>query len=313
MDSNKKRSMKASIIIPAFNRWEYTKKCLESLFLHLNEDVEEIIVVNNGSTDQTKKELEKEHRVKAIINSKNLLFAKACNQGAAAARGGVLVFLNNDTKVTKNWLKPILTCLQKPGNAIAGPKLVFPDGSLQHGGTVISNDLTPRHLHYRGNSDSEYVNKARYFQSMTGACMAVKSDVFMKVNGFDEEYQNGLEDVDLCLRVSKLGYKICYAPDSTVIHYESVSEGRFNYNKHNSELFLKLWTGKIKPDEEKYLKEDGFSWFKIKRNHLENIFAGGSLYDWRRGPLFQVAKWIYLFPRRIKRLISNQKSSQEIK
>ena len=96
--------------------------------------------------------------------------------------------------------------------------------------------------------------------------MAVKKTIFSQVEGFDESYINGLEDVDLCLKIREKGYKIIYCPESVVTHHEAVSQGRFKEVGHNEQLFLKKWKDKIKPDEERHYKEDGLGkLYSLKR------------------------------------------------
>jgi GT2 family glycosyltransferase len=109
---------KLSIVIPVWNNWDFTKNCLKDLS-HLK-DVE-IIVVDNGSTDETNKELQN-FNVEVITIKKNLGFAKACNNGFVIAEGDYVMFLNNDIKVIKNksnWINPIIEAAQDGG--LVGP------------------------------------------------------------------------------------------------------------------------------------------------------------------------------------------------
>ncbi len=292
--------MKVSVIIPTYNNIALTKKCLAALQkntadAHLND----VIVVDNASVDETPKFLGSQDRVRAICNKKNLGFSKAINQGAEKAEGDVLVFLNNDTEVQAGWLEPLLAALAKKGAAIASPKMLFPSGKVQHAGIVISNDYIPRHIYYNESTGKEYVNKIREFQAVTAACMAIKKDIFVSAGGFDEKYLNGMEDIDLCLRVKELGYRIFYCPESVVVHHESVSAGRFKAVNKNEEIFLKRWKGRVIPDEEKYYREDGFGWFYIKSRNLRNKYLIGSGRAKDKPFSFKLMRVIYLAFHRI--------------
>jgi GT2 family glycosyltransferase len=253
--------MKVSIIIPVYNRKDYTQKCLESVFSVGAKYPFEIIVVDNSSSDGTKEFLESlGNRIVTIRNEKNLGFAKACNQGAKIAQGEYLLFLNNDTIVTKGWVDVLVEELDSNSNtSIAGSKLLFPDETIQHAGVVFGADKIPHHIHYREPKDKHYVSKRRKFQAVTAACMIIRKESFNKVGGFDEQYLNGYEDIDLCLKIGLLKGDVMYCPQSVVYHYESISEGRGDCENHkkNRDLLLKKWGDKILFDEYWYLKEDG--------------------------------------------------------
>ncbi len=251
-----------SIIIISYNKADLTKKCLEEVFKNTKDDFE-VIVIDNASTDEAIDYLFREKRITLLQNNKNLGFSKANNQGAQKAKGEILVFLNNDTEVQPGWLEPIINIYKTEKNVGAvGVKLLFPDGLIQHAGVTISEDHIPRHLYYREKADDLKVNQEREFQAVTAACIAIPKRVFHEVGGFDEEYVNGLEDVDLCLRIKQEGYRIIYTPKSVVIHHESVSPGRFKFNQHNSDLYMNRWREAV-PDEHKYYQEDGLNWFQI--------------------------------------------------
>ena len=136
------------------------------------------------------------------------------------------------------------------------------------------------------------VNKEREFQAVTAACIAIPKKVFNEVRGFDEEYVNGLEDVDLCLRIKQKGYKIIYTPKSVVIHHESVSPGRFKFNKHNSDLYMSRWRD-AKSDEHKYYQEDGLNWLQILGRDFVNM--GYSKDEYHTVPKrIKYGKYIYI-------------------
>jgi len=251
--------MKTSIIIPVYNRLDFTQKCLESIFQFGSKYDFEIIVVDNASTDGTKEFLENlKEKIVFINNKENLGFAKACNLGAKKAQGEYLLFLNNDTIVTKNWMDILISELdENPEIAIAGSKLLYPDETIQHAGVVFAEDKTPYHIYSREIKEKHYVNKKRKFKAITAACMLVRKDIFNEIGGFDENFRNGYEDIDLCLRIKELGKDVIYCPESMVYHYESISEGRNESYDENRKLFLKKWSDKVQQDDYMYMEEDG--------------------------------------------------------
>lgn len=250
---NKKDKL-VSIIIPVFNQINFTIKCLKSIIKN-TPNIYEIIIVDNGSTDNTFKILsEFGDKIRLLRNVTNLGFAKACNIGAYSANTPFLLFLNNDTEVLPGWLQPLLETIGKENVGAVGSKLLFPDGSIQHAGVVIieqtgKTSLLPRHAFIRENPESTPPNEAKRFQAVTAACMLVEKRIFHDAGGFDESYWNGCEDVDLCFKLRQLGKKIIYDPRSTVIHYEGKSghERTIAINSNNARLRSK-WEGIINPD-----------------------------------------------------------------
>jgi len=258
---NVKDVNKCSIIIPVFNNPDYIKQYLDVLYTVTPNHLFELIIVNNASMDGTKKflnEFAKTHpNVKVIHNQENLGFAKACNQGARAAKGKYLVFLNNDTIPLKDWLEEMLKIIETEKNVgIVGSKLLYPNNTIQHAGVAIADflqSICPYHIHRKSPADAPEVNVVKDYQAVTGACMLIPKELFDRLGGFDEGFLNGYEDVDLCFQVREAGYRVVYTPKSVLYHFESISEGRFKAEKENEKRLQEKWAGKIKPDIEIYL------------------------------------------------------------
>lgn len=252
--SNRKR---VSIIIPLYNQVAYTIHCLEALAENTPEELNyEVVLVDNASSDGTAEFLTQLGGDVVIQrNAENLGFAKACNQGARLASGEILLFLNNDTIPHPGWLEGLLNALDsEPRVGAVGNKLLFPDGSLQHAGVMFEENWAPAHWLYQLDAASHpLVNERRDFQCVTAACIAIPRDVFERVGGFDEGYRNGYEDVDLCLKIRREGYRIVYTPESVVTHVSSVSEGRKDFDDVNQRRLLTRWRDHILPDGRRFM------------------------------------------------------------
>ena len=251
-----------SIIIPVWNKRELTEQCLTALAGVTSGISYEVIVVDNNSTDDTAHFLNQlSGDIQIIRNSENLGFAKACNQGARAARGRFFIFLNNDTIPLKNWLTALIAeVTSHPDVGIVGSKLLFQDDTIQHAGVVFSREaLMPYHLYRHFHRDHPAVNQRRTFQSVTAACMLIRREVFETAGGFDEEFHNGFEDVDLCLKVRDKGWQIVYQPLSVLYHLESQTPGRKTHDQANALRYLSRWGQRWwLADEDLYYYEDGY-------------------------------------------------------
>ena len=221
-----------SIVIPVFNQLHFTRQCLTSLENCSEPGQYEVIVIDDASHDGTEDALRTLAGVKPWLryfrNPANRGFAASCNQGAVLSQGNYLLFLNNDTLVTPGWLPPLVEVLEsQPDIGIVGPKLLFPDGTVQHCGKVWGDHQTPRshpdHLYYREPGDAAHVNRSRDYQVVTGACMLLRRAEFFRYGPFDEQYENGWEDDDLCYAFREQGMRIHYCSASTVVHFQSVS------------------------------------------------------------------------------------------
>lgn len=223
------RNIKTSIIIPVFNKAEFTYQCLRSLRDVLDFEQTEIIIVNNASSDETSRLLEyfKEY-VQIIDNRENLGFVDASNQGARSARGDYLVFLNNDTIVASGWLDSLLETIESDNSVGAvGSLFLYPGGMIQEAGGIIWNSGEAFHYGWgKSGNESKYLF-AREVDYCSGASLLIRKNLFDRLGGFDRRYAPAYyEDVDLCFGVRSLGYKVIYQPASRVIHFEGATAGR---------------------------------------------------------------------------------------
>jgi GT2 family glycosyltransferase len=233
-----------SIIIPLYNRVLFTTICVRAMVAVADHwDECEIILVDNGSTDGTAAFLATLGApFRAISNAENLGFARACNQGAAAAaRSDYLIFLNNDTVPQPGWLDALWAAIMGPdAPAIVGGRLLFPDDTVQHAGLGFNARYEPVHLFYGETTDGE-ARRSRAVPAVTGACLMVARERFRAAGGFDEGYVNGFEDLDFCCRVRADGGQIWYEAGSVAYHFESASDGRYRSDAANYERFQEHW------------------------------------------------------------------------
>lgn len=251
--------MRCSIVIPVLNRAALTKQCLEAVLAAPPEEAElEVVVVDDGSSDSTHELLAHYGAgVHVVRHEKSEGFAIACNDGAAAASGEWLVFLNNDTIPQAGWLDALLRYASgHSGMGLVGAKLLFPNGRIQHAGVVFGGDRLPHHIYAGFPSDHPAVNKSREFQAVTAACALIRRELFEEVGAFDAAFVNGYEDVDLCLRLRRLGYQVHYCHDSVVSHLESATRDELP-DRANLALFLERWFDAIFQDDFRYYVEDG--------------------------------------------------------
>lgn len=242
-----------------------TKRCLKSVFSSTfgfecrDSAWYETILVDDCSNEVSSFEEEfQSSLIQVIRNEKNLGFARSCNRGAAAARGRHLVFLNNDTIALRGWLEELVRTIEEnPSAGIVGSKLLYPDETIQHAGVVFDENKLPFHIYRHFPSAFSGVNKKREFQAVTGACFIIRSDLFRILGGFDERYLNGLEDIDLCLRVREAGHRVLYCPNSCLYHLEYQTRKRDEQlQEQNVTLFMRDWSGKVVSDFYQYYLED---------------------------------------------------------
>jgi O-antigen biosynthesis protein len=150
-------------------------------------------------------------------------FADMNNAGAAEARHDTLLFLNDDVTATRAaWLDPLIALVERPDVAIAGAKLVYPSGAIQHAGIALGIGEGTGHIG-RGKFASDlwrWLELRRNVSAVTGACLAIRRDVFAQLNGFDTEFPVNYNDTDLCLRARAAGYDVIFEPSATLRHDE---------------------------------------------------------------------------------------------
>ena len=232
-----------SVVIPVYDNWWLTARCLRRLqeVAQSSAVAFETIVVDNASTDETPRAVAEFPEVRYLRHDANRNFAGACNAGARDAQAPVTLLLNNDAYPIGDALAPLVAAFERPEVAVAGGALFFEDGVTQAAGLVV---LPNAHWHYSCRNlpaDLDGVTDPRDALAVSGAAMAVRTQWFLDVGGFDESYINGFEDVDLCLRAREAGRAIAYVAAARFAHYEGASAGRFDREAQNERRFYARW------------------------------------------------------------------------
>lgn len=237
---------KISFIVPIHNRLDCTEPFLKSLLDTVTFDDFELIFINDCSEQDTVDFLNKldDPRIRVIHNEERSGYAKSMNRAAKHATANILALLNNDLVLTPGWLEPMMECYNnclKVG-AIGNIQKNIKTQAIDHAGILFDAMGLPDH--YGKNFPFIFPFKYREFVGVTGACMLIKRELFESMNGFNEKYINGCEDVDLCLRINKAGYRNIVAGKSIIWHHVSASPGRHDKDKQNNKNLLIDW-GKI--------------------------------------------------------------------
>ncbi|MFD6320407.1 glycosyltransferase family 2 protein [Methylorubrum populi] len=224
-----------SVVIPTRDRAELLGVVLDGLFARTDYPALEVIVVDNGSTEPATRDLFARHagdpRLRVLPAPGPFNFSELSNRGAAAARGTILLFLNNDIEVLEpGWLTELVAITSDPEIGAVGAKLLYPDGTIQHGGIVlgIGGIAGHSHLGLPGSAPGYFARMvlSQEVSAVTGACLAMRAAVFSEVGGFDAAHLAvAFNDVDLCLKIRAAGYRIVWTPHARLVHHESKSRG----------------------------------------------------------------------------------------
>ena len=221
-----------SIIIPTKNGADYVRCCVTGILETSTYKNYEILILDNNSDDPEAfacfDELKKrDGRVRVIRAEFPFNWSKVNNFGVRHAKGDVFIFLNNDTRViTPDWIERLAENALRPDVGAVGGLLLYDDGTIQHAGVVVGMNHWADHVfkampteHYGHGFVSPMVS--RDVLAVTGACMAVSRETFLKLGGFDEEFIICGSDVEFCIRSYKAGLAVLYDACVRLTHYES--------------------------------------------------------------------------------------------
>ncbi len=225
-----------SIIIPSKDHFDILSRCLDSLAPTIQAIPYEVIVVDNGSEAKTKADIEKKLAslsvpTRYLYEAEVFNFSRMCNKGAAAAKGDLLLFLNDDIEaIAPGWLEIMAAKALAPYAGAVGAKLFYPGtNKIQHAG-ITNIKLGPMHklqyLEDDGAYYDDYNNGIRNMIAVTGACMLMRAEVFKEVGGFAPILRIAFNDVDLCYSLHDAGYYNIQCNNLCLYHHESLSRGK---------------------------------------------------------------------------------------
>ena len=240
--------MKISVIVLTWNGKAYVVKCLEAL---LAQDCPafEVLVVDKGSVDGTPELVaERFPNIRLIRNLRNLGFAAGNNIGLRAAMGDILVLLNQDTEVHSGFLTALAAAFDEPGVGLAGCKLLYPDGTIQHAsGFLYGPRGETEHIGRSLPDDGRFDERAEP-EFVTAAALGISRNCLARIGLLDEAFDPAYyEDVDWCYRTRAAGFRVVYTPEAVVTHHESATADRtshqhkMNLNHGRVRFLLKHW------------------------------------------------------------------------
>ena len=221
-------------MLPTKVRLDLLKKCRTGLSTATAYRDLEVVVIDDGSDPKVLREVLDDARcslkITTVVDHGIFNFSRLINAGARTATGEIILIVNGDVEpIHAGWLHRIVDPVLSTGVGAVGARLMYPDGSVQHADVTLGIGGVCGHL-YKGVSGEEAERIAEIVypgarMAVTGACLAVRCEVFDAVQGFDEQFPVAVNDIDFCLRVSTKGYRNIYRGDAVLIHHESRSRG----------------------------------------------------------------------------------------
>ena len=229
------RGARVSIVIPTRDKVGLLRACLSSLLRRTAYPDYEIILVDNESREAATRayyaELAADPRVRIVDYPGRFNYSAANNLGARHATGELLLFLNNDIEILDpDWLEELVRWAERPDIGVAGTKLLYPDGRIQHAGVIVGMEGHASHIFWGAPEryggifgSSEWY---RDYMAVTGACMMMRRSLFEEIGRFDETYELAFSDIEICLRADGAGYRNVYTPFARLRHHEGGSRGQ---------------------------------------------------------------------------------------
>lgn len=259
--TNQAGQPKTSIVIPAFNNVCLTMTCIVALLETSANNEFEILVGDDASTDATPTLIARiGGRVKLVRHDVNMGFLLNCNETAKQATGKYIVMLNNDTLPLPGWLDHLIEPFERdPSIGMTGSMLLNADGTLQEAGGIFWQDGSAWNFGRNQEPQLPEFNYAKEVDYISGASIALPTDLWRKLGGFDPAYSPAYcEDADMAFRVREQGLKVWYEPRSKIVHHEGRSHG-------------KDVTSGIKAYQVTNQRKLAHRWAKVlERDHFEN-------------------------------------------
>ncbi len=247
-----------SIIIPTKNHADLLARSASAVLSRTDYPNVELLIVDNGSSEPDSlallEDLSRDPRVRILSEPGSFNYSAMNNKAARAARGSVLVLLNNDTDVLDvGWLREMVSHAVREDVGIVGAKLFYEDGHVQHAGVVFDRQMEVIHqLRLSEGEDpgpGQVLALTRTVSAVTGACQCMRKSVFFEIGQLDDQHLSvQFNDIDLCLRAADHGYRVVFTPFARLTHFECASRGpdhasgllRENYFKERR-WFESMW------------------------------------------------------------------------
>ncbi len=231
--TNSREHPEVTLIIPNLNGRNHLDRCFSSLKeMDYDSKKLEFILVDNGSTDGSAKYMRYRFpEVRVIANKRNLGFCTACNLGARAASGELIVFLNNDMRVDRGWLKPLVEAIRSGETDCATSLILSWDGKTVNFGGAGANF---HGIGFQEGIDDPDLSRYRTRKDILFACggsMVIDRELFLDAGGFDEDFFAYFEDVDFGWRLWVMGRKVRFIPESVAYHHHSATARLLDVHK----------------------------------------------------------------------------------
>jgi len=255
---------RVSILIPTAGKTEVLDRNLKALWKTAGSTPYEVVIIDNSKGDDEwtvmnyVQKLHDKGRPVRHFDQRNEPFnySRLNNKAASTCTSPYLLFLNDDTEgISEGWMDAMLELAARPEVGAVGAKLLYPDGRIQHAGVTMGLAEICGHSFKGGRGDErhyyDFPDLIRNVSAVTAACVMVRAQVFDEIQGFEETmFPIAYNDIDLCLRIGKAGYRVLYTPHAQLYHYEAYSKSAKELQPHPAEtLALKTrWKGVIARD-----------------------------------------------------------------
>ena len=269
-----KSPVDVSIIVPLFKSRDFIKEQIINWDFETSGYSSEIIYVDDACPQDSYKTvfecwnaIGRKEIGNMVIRNNNGGYSVACNEGAKRAKGNVLIFLNADCIVTKNWVGPIVDILKNHESVGIVGNIQIKGDKIDSAGSKW-NWKESKFSHIRGLKRDIVNFKTKQVEMVTGACFGIRSNLFYDLGGFDEQFKVGYwEDADLCMRVKTAGYKIICSADSIVHHSVGHSSSlNHKFKVQNKNLFVERWVNTGRVDQFVKSKRQQKVKYNIKKN-----------------------------------------------
>lgn len=254
-----------SIIIPFKDKSELLRQCVSSILEKTDYKKYELLLVDNQSAEKKTSdflnELAGNERIEILQYKKPFNFSAINNFAVKHAKGEFVLLLNNDTQViSSDWLGEMLKCFNGENVGVVGAKLLYSNGTIQHCGVMLEEKRMAIHAFRTWKEEDVKVGDVKEWNAVTGACLMTKKELFLELGGLDEDnLPIAYNDIDYCLKVRELGFKVVCVSSVKLYHYESVSRKSdilarfFNRKRYNRfieerEYIKRKWKEKIRKD-----------------------------------------------------------------